>query len=104
MTPEQVSALCNTQLNLKMISIVFGKDWQEDRDLKKAYTSGRLNYLTDYNITMPLAFINDLSISICNSTKRKALVLGGDYFSYDNNPLRAICECLVLIGMANKKC
>jgi len=105
MTPEQVSALSGTQLNLKMVSIVFGKDWQKDNDLRKAYTSGKLNYLEDYNLTMPMAIKNQIDINCYKADIVASCSIGDKHLSVSyphDNPLRAICECLVLIALADK--
>jgi len=98
MTPEQVSALSDNELNRAIIWLYPDKsNYNGYYDEYMGY-----DYLEDYNLTMPLAFSNDLSISICNSTERKAIVVCDSHSAHDNNPLRAIGECLVLIALADK--
>lgn len=65
------------------------------------------DYLTDWNLTMPLAVENGLIIGPMNNSmwpdwwearNNKAIGL----FSFHEDPLRAICEVLVMIGMEGK--
>lgn len=112
MTPEQVSALSDAELNRAMLTS-YMPYWQSDKDILKMVRRGKIDYLTDHNLTMPLVFkhgitaIKDNQGSFWVGTDIQA----GDGFAIymdndveNNNPLRAICECLVLIGLANKKC
>jgi len=111
MTPEQVSALSDTELNRAMIWLFYNEFKEGYPELEFVEDSGSVvsmdlgdyvwepNYLNDYNLTMPLAFSNDLSISICGSTERKAIVVCDSHSAHDGNPLRAICECLVLLKL-----
>ena len=101
MTPEQVSALSDVELNLEMLNIHMDY-WQTDKDILKAVQSGKFNYLEDYNLTMPLAVENSLLIGPMNDslypdcwTARNNKAIGVSI--HNKNPLRAICEVLVLI-------
>ena len=101
MTPEQISALSDIELNRAVIWLYGYPDYGDPESLKDViWWHG--SYLEDYNATMPLAFSNDLSISVCNSAGRKAIIVCDSHSTHDNNPLRAICECLVLIALADK--
>ncbi len=54
-----------------------------------------LDYLTDYNLTMPLAVENGLSVDL------KCGTIAADKFTHFSNadPLRSICEALVMIRL-----
>tara|TARA_R110002074_G_scaffold121968_1_gene256468 strand:- start:2124 stop:2441 length:318 start_codon:yes stop_codon:yes gene_type:complete len=102
MSKEQVSALNDTELNRAMIwcypvsgycfmyagHVYNGVSIELDR---------KLDYLSDYNLTMPLAVENNLGIEFMAVTRCE------DYSSYkvsvNKNPLRAICEVLVMIKL-----
>jgi hypothetical protein len=60
-------------------------------------TSAEINYLTDYNLTMPLAFENELEIDFMKKTRVTECYDGA--FSSHENPLRAVAEVLVMIAM-----
>jgi hypothetical protein len=103
-----VSKLSKVELNRKMVELQFGT---RDKDIERLYRAGKLNYLTDYNLTMPLAFDNDVSI-ISESGRCWAGtdVMAGDgpciYMENDTiskDPLRAICEVLVTIALEKRK-
>lgn len=99
MTPEQVSALSDDELNRAMLTS-YMTYWQSDKDILKMVRSGKINYLTDYNITMPLVIKHEIGMDIDRG-------IWGAYheseWSYSENYLRAACECLVLIAMEVKK-
>ena len=99
MTPEQVSALSDVELNRAMIWLYPREHmfWQDDNTgscLEVEFDSiFMVDYLTDYNLTMPLAVENGLSVDLKHGT-----VLTDKLTHYsDKNPLRAICEAPVLI-------
>ena len=109
MTSEQVSALSDYDLNIRMIDL-FIKDGLKifkqcnccDCSYECENPIYTLNYLTDWNLTMPLAFENSLLIGPMNNslypdywTARNNKAIGVS--SHNKNPLRAICEVLVLI-------
>ena len=113
MTPEQVSALSDNELNRAMIWFYPPKDsviYNGTVDIYLArYRS--LDHLSSFDLTMPLAFkygitaIKDNHGSFWVGTDIQA----GDGFAIymdndteNDNPLRAICECLVLIALADK--
>ena len=107
MTPEQVSALSDTELNRAMIWL-YAKNRLIDQEYKVGDTIGNLiwmreaNYLSDWNLTMPLAVENSLCVEIYNTEVYPndecwAYNVGDTIRSTSKNPLRAICEVLVLI-------
>jgi len=103
MTPEQVSALSDTELNRAMLDS-FMPYWAEDKDIIKGVQKGKFNYLEDWNITMPLAVEHNLQIDLYQNSKTgevTAFSVMGHFAGIDKNPLRAICECLVLIALAD---
>jgi len=91
-----VSELSDTQLNLMVVKLSFGEDCFKDKDLVRAYNSGRLNYLKDWNLLMPLAVRENLIISFMNSG---ALV---NAKIFNESPARAICEILVIKKLEEK--
>lgn len=103
MTPKQVSALSDDELNIAMLTS-YMPYWKSDKDISRMVRAGKINYLTDYNQTMPLVVENRLWLQPAQATPR-------GWFSYNDsdksslmcsNPLRAACECLVLIALADK--
>jgi len=102
MTPEQVRALSDTELNIEMLNIHIDC-WQADKDILRAVQSGKFNYLEDYNLTMPLVVKGGLTygISCCASGYDvRAIyqsVCGSITSDYCPTLLRAYCEVLVLI-------
>jgi len=108
MTPEQVSALSDTELNRAMYDHYWIVDSVEpfDEFFNSIVGPDKLNYLEDYNLTMPLAIEANLCIELYNNKeyphdKCWVYSLDGITTSRDKNPLRAICECLVLIALAD---
>lgn len=101
MTPEQVSALSDDELNRAMLTS-YMPYWQSDKDILKMARIGKINYLTDYNLTMPLVKKHMITMShYKRATYARDFVHGFDVSSKEN-PLRAACECLVLIALADK--
>ena len=104
-----VSELTDVELNRAMIWL-YGPTWilthGKYRDQGQDVIEMALSYLTDWNLTMPLAVENSLCIELYNPLT----------YTYDNhhcssmasvstsnkNPLRAICEVLVMIKMESK--
>ena len=116
MTPAQVSALSDTELNRAMTKIAILSHYSsckveldESQNCFWVETSGFSawpigDYLSDWNLTMPLAVMNKLLIQPMNSSmwpsywavqNNKAIGVK----RYNKNPLRAICEVLVLIAL-----
>ena len=109
MTPEQVSALSGLELNRAMIWLypVFGEvaDYADGLYLWKTGASRiKVDYLEDYNLTMPLAFSAGVNVHrIFNSSNRfRAYESNARFRAVNENPLRAICECLVLIALGKR--
>jgi len=107
MTPEQVSSLSDNELNRAIIWLYPDKsNYNGYYDEYMGY-----DYLEDYNLTMPLAFKYGITVIKDNHGKFWAGtdIQAGDGFAIymdndaeNNNPLRAIGECLVLIALADK--
>ena len=106
LTLKQISKLSDTELNRAMIwlysnvtnmyQIVMHDDFiYVDYDSDNA-----INYLSDYNLTMPLAFSNWLTIGFFNDS---AYVDSDGLDAVSANPLRAICEVLVVIALERDK-
>lgn len=98
-----VSELSDVELNRAMIWC-YGPMWmcshEKYRDQGQVVVESALTYLTDYNLTMPLAFEHELEIEFMPMTRASE---GYDGTSYSNkNPLRAICEVLIMIAMEKK--
>ncbi len=101
MTPEQVSALSNDELNQAMFHLYWVVDAKDEFDkLFNSISPESLNYLSDYNLTMPLVIENNLKVD----THRSEVSAIGHYPTTTNTIiLRAACECLVLIALDKKK-
>ena len=110
LTLKQISKLSDTELNRAMI-------WRYPTSHKITYTdqSGLLkyyierkwqlesiNYLSDYNLTMPLAHDNGLMVDFLGCTT-EVDHLDITFPIVNKNPLRAICEVLVMIAVESDK-
>jgi len=64
-----------------------------------------LDYIDDYNQTMPLAFNNGVNIHVTfsDSNKFRAYEQNARFSATRETPLRAICEVLVAIAMEKAK-
>ncbi len=102
LTREQVAQLSDVELNLAMIWLYWDKKIQKNYTyMCSLYKFGllktKIEYLTDYNLTMPLAIDNELEIEFLPVTRVSE---GYDGIAISNkNPLRAICEVLLMIAM-----
>jgi len=114
MTPSQVSALTDTELNRAMIWLYLSSSDEYDeskwgwRDKLGVVSRGayenyfEADYLTDYNLTMPLAVENMLTIAIFKESVHVDDYIFA-YFAEAEDPsrtLRAICEVLVLCALS----
>jgi hypothetical protein len=106
LTREQISNLNDAELNRAMHEHywVINSGGQFD-EFFNSIGADKLNYLTDYNLTMPLFIESRLWIQPSQST-------ANGWVSYDDSnyssvmvdsPLRAICEVLVMIAMEAKQ-
>ena len=111
MTPEQVSALSDAELNRAMIWLYppANRPYDHFEDYGWRCCSGayedyiEYDYLTDYNQTMPLVKEHMITLShYKNVTNACDFILGIEAFSM-KSPLRAACECLVLIALDKNK-
>lgn len=104
-----VSKLTDVELNRAMIWLypTDGRVWN-DGFFYYCSSRGVLTYLLNWNLTMPLAVENGLSIELpedefeCVGTVTRYFHRSTDIavdFNSKVNPLRAICEVLVMIGM-----
>lgn len=97
LTREQVSQLSDKDLNFHIFKSQFDT---ADRDMMRYFQAGKINYLTDYNLTIPLAIKQELEVDF---NKNSTIVF--DFMSNirlelgSQNPLRAICEVLLMIAM-----
>ena len=112
-----VSELSDVELNRAMIWLypLWGSIWMVDQTgdqmIERKGWINRVDYLTDWNLTMPLAFENGLSIKMpdidFDLTGAVTKYLTGTTDLYcdfigTESPLRAICEVLVMIKMESK--
>jgi len=111
MTPEQVSALSDNELNRAIIWLYPPKtiltDYKNCLPVMACEDDPEcceeIDCLSDYNLTMPL-------VERFRITMRPARSTPNCWFAYDTfrsalmckNYLRAACECLVLIALADK--
>jgi len=112
MTPEQVSALSDNELNRAMIWLFCNEFKEGYPELEFIEDSGSVvsmdlgeytwepNYIEDYNLTMPLALDAALDIELMTITRVSEGYDGK--VARNKNPLRAICECLVLIALGER--
>lgn len=93
-----VSKLTEVELNRKMVELQFGNG---DKDIERLYRAGKLNYLSDYNLTMPLAKKYMITIgNYKNTTEAEDFIWG--FKSSHKDQLRAICEVLVMIALEER--
>jgi len=108
LTREQVSQLSDVELNLGMTWFYSGSD----KGLNGRYIDGELyynmgtgriyEYLDDYNLTMPLAHKLNLIIDLAGEYPDDGSICWSQFKEYaadSINPLRAICEVLLMIAM-----
>lgn len=110
LTREQVSQLSDVELNRGMYDHYWVVNSGEpfDEFFNTIVGSEDLNYLTDYNLTMPLAFSSGIGIKPPNYMN-PIFTAYQDYIipdvgcrsrsAYNINPLRAICEVLLMIAI-----
>jgi len=102
LTREQVSQLSDVELNRGMYDHYWVVNSGEpfDEFFNSIVGADKLNYLTDYNLTIPLAIKQELEVDF---NKNSTIVF--DFISNirlelgSQNPLRAICEVLLMIAM-----
>jgi hypothetical protein len=95
LTREQISKLSDTELNRAMVwCYPDSKNYDGYYDEYMGY-----DYLTDYNLTMPLLFKLDASLFSCDGTVEVIQTDSPNHWSNRENPLRAICEVLVMIAL-----
>ena len=111
LTRQQISALTDTELNRAMIWLypTDGRVWT-DGFFYYCSSRGGLAHLLDWDLTMPLAVENNVStINESGNCWAGTDAMAGDGLLYmendviNKNPLRAICECLVLTALEQKK-
>lgn len=104
----KISELTDVELNRAMIEMLYGKG---DKDIERLYQAGKLNFLDDWNLAMPLAVEHGLSIELpedefdCVGTVTKYIHGNTDIavdFDSKVSPLRAISEVLVMIKLGEK--
>lgn len=108
-----IQTLSDTELNRAMIWLYPPKFNIDDYGafLEPTYKTGMVCHLTDFNLTMPLAFENNLNTEA--PTFMRNLFRVYQYYIITNTGercreatnkklLRAICEVLVMIGMEGK--
>ena len=92
------SKLSDVELNRAMVELEFGN---EDKDIERLYRAGKLDHLTDWNLTMPLAATNKFILRFSSGNDCWVARVGFTV-SFNKNPLRAICEVLVMIALEKK--
>lgn len=99
MNAEQVSALSDVELNRAMIWFYPPTDSVAYNGAIDMYTARyrSMDYLTSYDLTMPLAVENKISLTPVDFSCWMASPKGSFIATMSQNPLRAICEVLVLL-------
>lgn len=98
-----VQELTDTELNRAMIWLYPIEGWYGDyatgiKVTTKDYLGFlRMEYLQDWNLTMPLAVKEELEVEFMPVTTVRDG--HGGVVRSNNNPLRAICEVLVMIKL-----
>lgn len=68
----------------------------------------KVDFLSDWSLTGPLIEWHGLTLKLANhydfigqweASKNKAITLG-DYLCFNENPLRAVCECIISTAQA----
>lgn len=111
LTREQISNLSDIELNRAMVWLypelnsflwvdTGAKVWVGPR----RPTNPSWSYLLNYNLTMPLAFGNNLTVIPCMTGRYLVTRYAGteNVEAANKNPLRALCEVLVMIAMEAK--
>ena len=109
----EISALTDAQLNRAMIWCYPPKGKMLSLPEHYLFLVGPVNYLADWNLTMPLAVENDCAFLPRKGDSRGLLAQvcinkpSGNYEYFEGeslrNPLRAICEVLVMIKLRDKQ-
>jgi hypothetical protein len=96
-----VSKLTDVELNMAMIWLNTDLPFYITSDqVSRVKEGGKvIDHLTDWNLTMPLAVENELKI---NFHTKEVSAIGHYPYSKNKNPLRAICEALVMIALEKK--
>jgi len=114
LTREKVSQLSDVELNRAMIWYYPPKDSVIYNGAIDMYLSRyrSLDYLNSYDLTMPLAFSSGIGIKP-PSYMNPVYTVYQDYIipdvgcrsrsAYNINPLRAICEVLLMIAMEREE-
>lgn len=106
-----VSNLSDVELNRVMHRFYWVSGGESDYDkFHDSIPASRFNYLTDWHLTMPLAVENKLCVDFEGfwskdferflGSTQCCDVDGRDFIN--DNPLRAICEVLVMIALERK--
>ena len=110
LTREKVSQLSDVELNLAMIWLYWDKKIQKNYTyMCSLYKFGllktKIEYLTDYNLTMPLAIKYKLSIFEEIGLYAVEAAPSNQFIIRlaNKNPLRAICEVLLMIAMEREE-
>ena len=112
LTREQISGLSDIELNRAMIWCYPPSrtvTYIDQSNVLRYYIESRwkldpANYLTDYNLTMPMVFSNNLAVIPCMTGRYLVTRYAGteNVEAANKRPLRAICEVLLLIAMDGK--
>ena len=100
-----VSELTDVELNRAMILLYPPAFKLRDYGtfVQPAYSTGIVCYLTDWNLTMPLAVENFIWVQPPQVGDGIWHIYNDErFFAKSLNPLRAICEVLVMIKMEGK--
>tara|TARA_R110000824_G_scaffold335766_1_gene522298 strand:+ start:207 stop:533 length:327 start_codon:yes stop_codon:yes gene_type:complete len=106
-----VSELTDVELNRAMIWLypLWGSIWMVDQTgdqmIERKGWSTRVDYLTDWNLTMPLAVEHKIMLDFEPDTEYDEVTVYNvicSIYSQNKNPLRAICEVLVMIKVEGK--
>ena len=104
-----VSALTDVELNRAMIWLypLWGSIWMVDQTgdqmIERKGWINRVDYLTDWGLTMPLAVENFIWVQPPQVGDGIWHIYNDErFFAKSLNPLRAICEVLVMIKMESK--
>ncbi len=107
LTREQVSKLTDTELNRAMFWLYPPKYESVDDTGGGIYCigiKGGYGYLADYNLTMPLMVEKGILLAPMNISIYPKFWTAQDNkairtYSHNQNPLRVICEVLLMIAM-----
>ena len=102
---EELKSFSDLEIN-KIIAKKLDRDFyvtslNSDKDYLMCPTSDEeIDYCGNHNDIMPVAFKHKIELTFENKWRARVLVRGCLIYAANENPLRAICECYILMEEA----